>query len=679
MSAAERETEGGSADVASGLAADPEQLRELVLTQQYQLGGLRREVADLSVVIDALAALLQGDAASEPFRAVFTVLQPLFRFSHAAVLVEDEPSGQLRCVVATEPTLAETVWAATTMTTRVLAGRTIATVSPHRESSWPAAAARLGMRPEQLALYLPLKVRDQRGLMMLLRPVGAPGFDRRDVEIARKLSLVASQALATRRANRVEQERGDLKRLTSELQAARDRLAYRANHDELTGLANRAYFEQQVRAAITAMPPGVQMAVAFIDLDGFKQVNDYYGHEIGDDLLIAVAGRLSRYIIDPTDLVARISGDEFMFMANPISGIDGLMAAMDGGLSELREPFHLRGHQLMVSASVGVAVYPDHGATFDELRRNADIAMYRAKHVSRGRVALYQPSLASVVAGRLGAEQALRRAVAERRFTAAVQPKVDLATMRVVGFELLARQIDENGVVGASAGFIDLAIQTGLLDEITDIVLDDALVKLPELDAVFGSDTRFSVNVSTRQATDPVMLRSFLDRLTASGYAPRFTLEVTEDALMAIEVFRDEIMPMITAAGIGVSIDDFGTGYASLSRLLTVTAHEIKIDRSFVTALPTRPRSQVMLKAMETIGVELGAVVVAEGIETTEELDYLRDCTRVHVAQGFYFSRPLIPTELIAQYPALQERLTAAREAMPRGPRAQPEPAPSAI
>jgi EAL domain-containing protein (putative c-di-GMP-specific phosphodiesterase class I) len=291
------------------------------------------------------------------------------------------------------------------------------------------------------------------------------------------------------------------------------------------------------------------------------------------------------------------------------------------------------------------------------------MAMYRAKHSTRGVAMLYQPSMGMAVATKLDKEQRLRRAVAERRFKAAVQPKVDVKTMEIVGFELLARQVDENGTVGTSAGFIDLAVQSGLLDEITTIVLDDALALLPQIDQQFGAHTTFSVNVSTRQATDPVLLRSFLDRISASGYASRFTMEVTEDALLAIDVFRDEILPVITAAGVGVSIDDFGTGYASMSRLLTITANEIKIDRSFVTGLPTRPRSQVMLKAMETIGNELGAVVVAEGIETIEELDYLRQHTNVHVAQGYLFARPMLPAELIAQQAELMSRLSRAHAA----------------
>ncbi len=339
----------------------------------------------------------------------------------------------------------------------------------------------------------------------------------------------------------------------------------------------------------------------------------------------------------------------------------GVLETVSKSLADLREPFLLRGRQLMISASVGVAICPDHGTSIDELRRNADMAMYRAKHSTRGGVMLYHPSMGTAVASKLDKEQRLRRAVAERRFRAAVQPKVDLATLDVVGFEVLARQVDENGVVGTSADFIDLAIQAGLLDEITDIVLDDALITLPTLDGEFGTHTTFSVNVSTRQATDPVRLRSFLDRIVDSGYAPRFTLEVTEDALLAIDVFRDEIMPLITAAGIGVSIDDFGTGYASLSRLLTITANEIKIDRSFVTALPERPRSQVMLKAMETIGSELGATVVAEGIETVDELSYLRTHTGVHVAQGFLFSKPMLPADLVARRGVLAERLSRAR------------------
>jgi diguanylate cyclase (GGDEF)-like protein len=644
-------------------SASVEELREQVLSQHQQLRGLRRDVANLSLLIEALNTLMERDADAEPFTAVFGVLGPLFQFSQAAVLVEDDAGGTLRCVVSTEPGLVDTLWQATSMTTRVLAGRVIATVTQHRESSWPSAATQLGLRPQQPALYLPVSVRDQRGLMMLLRPVGAEGFDRRDIAVARKLSLIASQALATRRANRVERERTDLKRLAGELQAARDSLAYRANHDELTGLVSRSYFEHQATTAIAGMKPGQQLAIAFIDLDGFKQVNDYYGHEIGDDLLIEVANRLRRYLVDDTDLVARISGDEFLFLSNPITSADDVMKAATRGLADLREPFLLRGRQLMISASVGVAIYPDHGTTFDELRRNADMAMYRAKHSTRGVAMLYQPSMGLAVATKLDKEQRLRRAVAERRFKAAVQPKVDVKTMEIVGFELLARQVDENGTVGTSASFIDLAVQSGLLDEITTIVLDDALALLPQIDQQFGAHTTFSVNVSTRQATDPVLLRSFLDRISASGYASRFTMEVTEDALLAIDVFRDEILPVITAAGVGVSIDDFGTGYASMSRLLTITANEIKIDRSFVTGLPTRPRSQVMLKAMETIGNELGAVVVAEGIETIEELDYLRQHTNVHVAQGYLFARPMLPAELIAQQAELMSRLSRAHAA----------------
>jgi diguanylate cyclase (GGDEF)-like protein len=652
---------GADVDGVAGLAADPEQLRELVLIQHHQLTGLRREVGDLNLLIEALNTLLVDDADAEPFSAVFAVLGPLFKFSHAVVLVDDEPAGQLRCVVATEPDLAESLWARTPLFDKALRGRAIATVDRPEEATWPPSAARAGLSARQPGLYLPLRFRGERGLLMLLRPAGADGFDRRDVAVARKLSLLASQAMATRQANRAERERRRLRDLTTELRAARDRLTYRTNHDELTGLASRSYFEQRVAATIASLEPGGRFAITFIDLDGFKQVNDYYGHEIGDDLLIEVANRLRRHLITDTDLVARISGDEFLFMSNPITSAAALITAVSRGLVEMREPFLLRGRQLMISASVGVAIYPDHGTTFDELRRNADMAMYRAKNSTRGGVMLYQASMGTAVATKLDREQRLRRAVAERRFKAAVQPKIDLATMDVVGFEVLARQVDENGVVGTSADFIDLAIQAGLLDEITDIVLDDALMALPALDRRFGAHTTFSVNVSTRQATDPVLLRSFLQRIGASGYAPRFTLEVTEDALLAIDVFRDEIMPVITAAGIGVSIDDFGTGYASLSRLLTITANEIKIDRSFVTALPTRPRSQVMLKAMETIGAELGATVVAEGIETIEELSYLRDHTRVHVGQGYLFSKPMLPTEMIAQHAAFQARLASVR------------------
>lgn len=642
-------------------AATAEELRELVMAQHEQLVGVRREISDLKLLISALETLLDTSAETEPFAAVFSALKPLFKFSHALVLVDDgEATQQLRCVVATAPTVAESRWTRDDLLDRALRGRVIATVAHGGDVAWPLEVTRRGLSPDQPALYLPLRFRDQRGVMMLLRPRDADGYDRRDVAVARKLSLLASQALATRQANRIELERRSLRRLTEDLRTARDSLTYRANHDALTGLVNRTFFADEVRRAIRGARPDQKMALVFIDLDGFKQVNDYYGHAVGDELLIEVATRLRRHGAGG-DVLARVSGDEFIALVNSITGFAELETRLIAAVRDLREPFEIGGRPIRVSASVGISLYPDHGTTYGDLRRHADLAMFAAKSESRGTTVVFEEKIAVAAAARQRMEQELRRAVAEGRFRAAVQPKVDLATMRVVGFEILARQVDEEGRMGSSAPFVNLAIQVGLLDEITDLVLSDALRSLPALDAVFGTDTLFSVNVSTRQATDPVKLGVLLGRLRESGYAQRFTLEVTEDALLAEEVFRREISPLVASAGVGLSIDDFGTGYASLSRLLTISADEIKIDRSFITEIDQRPRSRVMLRAMDTIGADLSTTVVAEGIETAAELNYLRDNTSVRIGQGYLFARPAAAEALVTQFGDLADRLAALR------------------
>lgn len=662
-------------DPHSIVPADGEQLREMLLVAHQQLRVAQAESADLNLLVDALQTIVADGEDADPFVSVFAVLGGLFRFAHAVVLVDSPAAGaaradasdgsaeagrtpMLRCAVATLPELVDSRWPMTSAFTRVLNGRVVATVPrPSPRDDWPTVASRHGITADQPALFLPLRAREQRGLMMLLRPADDDGFDRRDVAVARRLSVLASQALATRQGNRAESERRQLKTLTDELRTARDKLAYRADHDELTGLANRSYFDRKATAAFANIGTGQRIGIAFIDVDGFKQVNDHYGHDVGDRLLVAVAQRLRSYALDDTDVVARISGDEFMILVNPVTDPDTVMRMVHRGLDQMRAPFDLGDHQLLVSASVGMAFYPEHGTTYDDLRRNADIAMYRAKRAARGSALVYEPSMGAAIAHRLEREQDLRRAIASRRFRAVMQPKVDLAAGRVIGFEALARQMHADGVLGTSANFIEIASQTGLLDEITAIVIDDALRTLPDLDRAFGDDTVININISTRQATDPSLLERLLHRLRRAGIVERVMLEVTEDALLADEVFQNEIMPMVTAAGARVSIDDFGTGYASLSRLLTVSADEIKIDRSFVTAIHRRPRSQVMLGAMETIANELGATIVAEGIETDDELRYLVQSTGVRAAQGYLFARPAPAVDLVRDRDALLAEL----------------------
>jgi len=634
----------------------PEELREVILDQRRELDTLRREADDAALMLDALGALLDLEHDEDPFAGVFAVLDPVFRFSHALVLSErGGPGSPLRCIVASDPALEGIDWPGGRFFDKVLAGRVTATATS-AAADWPQAAHEAGVCADQPALCLPLGFRERRGLMLLLRPLGDPGFDRRDVAVARKLSLLASHAFARRLANRNEQERRRLHDLAEELKAAQALLAHRANYDLLTGLPNRAYFEEHMTRTLRSAPPGVQMAVAFIDLDGFKQVNDLYGHAVGDGLLTAVAERV-RGQIRSSDMLARISGDEFVLLLHPVSDLDGLDRIVARILAALQETFTIDRTSLMVSGSIGLAVFPEHGRTYEELRRNADLAMYSAKSTARGSAAYFDAELGRAAAGRTAFEQVLRRAVRERRFRCVLQPKVELRTMRVTGFEALARRVDDDGRLCPPAEFIDLATQLGLLTSITDIVLDEIVALLPALDAAYGDETTISINISARRASDSDTMRTFLRRLADTGRPERFVLELTEDALLHATVFQREIVPLFREFGVRVSIDDFGTGYASLTTLLDITAHELKIDRAFICGVHERARSQVIVQALAAASRALGVAIVAEGVERPEELRYLLSATSIETAQGFLFSRPLPADELIAGRGELLDRL----------------------
>jgi cyclic di-GMP phosphodiesterase Gmr len=241
---------------------------------------------------------------------------------------------------------------------------------------------------------------------------------------------------------------------------------------------------------------------------------------------------------------------------------------------------------------------------------------------------------------RMALEQRLRVAIREKRFRAAYQPTVRISTGEVTGFEALVRWIDEDGTIHLPGTFIELAGELGLLDDITRFVLEDVERTMPELTARYGEQCSVSVNLSPRQASDVAFMQTVVAQLSASGLAKRCVLELTEDTLGTTGRFQRDVLPLLRAHGVRVSIDDFGTGYSSLSTLTDITADEIKVDRAFITAIHQRPRSQGILKAIESLCTALDITMVAEGVETAEELAYLMDHTSIDVVQGYYFSRP---------------------------------------
>jgi len=416
-------------------------------------------------------------------------------------------------------------------------------------------------------------------------------------------------------------------------------LARRAEFDDLTGLPKSAAVEARVAAAARG-DDARPFALAFFDIDNFKHINDYYGHAAGDALLVKVAGRLQGGL-GRDDLLTRISGDEFLLLLADIED----RAAIAGRIEELRDrlrtPFFVDGFEIFASASIGVSVSPDHGDSFAQLRRNADTAMYRAKGKAKGSYAIFDAAMEREAAERSALEQRLRLAILDRRFVCAFQPKVDIRSQEIHGVEALVRLCDENGIIQGPGTFVSLAVELGLIDELTHLVVEQIASSLDLIDAEFGEDVSISINVAARQAGDIVFMRSFAEALARTGCPQRFMVEVTEDAVISKLQFQSEIVPLLRAIGAKVSIDDFGTGFSSLSALADITADEVKIDRSFITDIHNRPRSQSVLRAIESLSASLGMTVIAEGVETFEELAYLQAATNIRYAQGFYFSRPM--------------------------------------
>lgn len=444
----------------------------------------------------------------------------------------------------------------------------------------------------------------------------------------------------------------------SQQKAIEEELFRCAYYDELTDLPTRRVIEQCVGSLIREQGSSARFAMAFLDIDNFKHINDYYGHASGDALLVEVARRLSLGLRD-TDMLSRISGDEFLLLLNPIRNEAEVADYIEFLLQRLKAPFFIDGSELFASASIGVSIYPDHGGDYEMLRQNADIAMYRVKNETKGAAVLFNDGMQQEALARMAIEQSLRLAILDKRFCCAFQPKVDIRTQQVRGIEALVRLRDDDGVIQAPGTFIDLAVELGLIDELTHLVLAEIMKSIDLIDDTFGTGVSISINVAAKQAGNLAFMTSFAQALEETGCPTRFIVEVTEDAFVAKTHFQTEILPILRRLGVGVSIDDFGIGYSSLSALADITADEIKIDRSFIVDIHKRPRSQGILKAIESLSEALGMTVIAEGVETFEELAYLQAATRIKYAQGFYFSKPVFLEELTTGSAAMSDSRAA--------------------
>jgi diguanylate cyclase (GGDEF)-like protein/PAS domain S-box-containing protein len=408
----------------------------------------------------------------------------------------------------------------------------------------------------------------------------------------------------------------------SERKKSEQRIAYMAQHDALTGLPNRSLCQERLQMSIDqASRSGQKVAVLFVDLDRFKNINDSLGHHVGDGLLRSIASRLLN-VVRTGDTVARLGGDEFVVILNGISDVEEIGKIVDQRLiSLIRKPHHVDGAELHISCSVGVAVYPDDGSDIDRLMRHADVAMYQAKNSGRDNLQFFTPELNERVLRRLQLENDLRRAVERGELVLYYQPRIDARSGALAGVESLVRWIHPLHGLIPPADFIPIAEESGLIVGIGAVPV--------------------SINLSAVQLREAGLCATLETALQRHAVDPgQIELELTESILMdkvdeTIAVLRD-----IKALGCTISIDDFGSGYSSLSYLYRFPIDKLKIDRAFIQNMHSAPQNLAVTNAIIGLGHTLGLQVVAEGVEREEDVDLLRaaGCDEL---QGFYYSRAL--------------------------------------
>lgn len=435
--------------------------------------------------------------------------------------------------------------------------------------------------------------------------------------------------------------------LQAELITTRESLRVQATHDPLTGLPNRLLFSDRLTQRLAqARRVGQSLAVMYLDLDRFKIINDTLGHNFGDLLLQGVAERLTACLRD-TDTLARMGGDEFTVILADVEQPEEAAVVARKILDALSGPFFLGGREFFITASVGISIYPADGADVETLVKNADSAMYQAKEDGRNRYHLFTESLNAAALETMTLENSLRKALEREEFLVYYQPRVDIETGRVLGSEALVRwQHPELGIV-APAQFIPLAEETGLIIPISELVLQAACEQNKRWQDMGCEPISVSVNVSARQFQQDKLVRSVTKALNRSGMQPHYLdLELTESALMQDPDAAVAILLELRDMGVHISVDDFGTGYSSLSYLKRFPINSVKIDRSFVRDITTNPDDAAIAGAVIAMAHSLKLTVTAEGVETLEQLEFLRSL-QCDEMQGYFVSPPVPADDLM--------------------------------
>lgn len=434
----------------------------------------------------------------------------------------------------------------------------------------------------------------------------------------------------------------------TQLRQDEEELRHRADHDVLTNLPNRYLFQDRMTQAVNrARRNNAKFAVLFIDIDDFKKINDGLGHDVGDMVLQEVAMRLVKCGRD-VDTVSRVGGDEFTFILEGVCEDDiSIVAARV--IERMRQPFSFYGKDIHLSVSVGIAMYPENGKSAPEIMKNADIAMYHVKDFGKNKYFFFTQEMNEKAIKKLQMEMDLREGIKNREMIAHYQPKVDMLSGKVIGMEALARWRRVNGRPVCPDEFIPIAEHTGMIQDLDTVIFERACDFTRQIKSIMNGNIKpfkVSVNLSPKNIEKKGFLTNLIGIVEKSGLDPEdIEFEVTESVIVGNIASAKAILNSLSDDGFAISIDDFGTGYSSLAYLMQFPISSLKIDKSFIRNLSAEPKALSIAKAIVSMAHGIGVKTVAEGVETWEQLAFLRDmgCDQI---QGYIFSRPLPENEM---------------------------------
>jgi len=424
-----------------------------------------------------------------------------------------------------------------------------------------------------------------------------------------------------------------------EIMVQKDILDYRTHHDSLTGLANRVLFNDRLIQAIEmAKRHKNSFALLYIDLDRFKQINDSLGHVIGDEVLKIISKRV-RKVMRREDTISRLGGDEFAILAQDLSKGENASALAQKIISSISEVIHIENHTLYLTSSIGISIYPQDGTEPDNLLKNADAAMFKAKDEGRNNFQYYSADMTQLAFERVVMEASIRKALFNDEFVVYFQPQIDGKTDKIIGMEALVRwEHPEAGIVFPDK-FMSLAQETGLILAIDQKVMKSAMMKMAKWYKMGLEPGVLALNLSIKQLSQADCMDKLEKLMNETGCRPQWLeLEVTEGEIMKNPQSAIDVLKKISKMGVEIAVDDFGTGYSSLSYLKRLPIDKLKIDKSFIDGLPDDDEDVSIAKAIIALAKSLKLSVIAEGVETLEQKEFLvkNGCSNI---QGYYYSK----------------------------------------